>query len=129
MLLSLLEALGKHVLKFVFLFFVIFLHHQAECSETKIPRCVRYFNCSGEDQLNKHTFDENSFISNNELKLIGSTSKQFFKQELFGFDLSEDVLSDPQTLQNLLAKARFVSQNFNVLHFYSIFSQLFPFFL
>lgn len=78
----------------------------AESQENKIPRCLRYFNCTGEDQLHKLTFDEQSFIANNELKLIGSTSKAYYKQELFGLDLSEDVLTDPQLLQNLLAKAR-----------------------
>lgn len=85
---------------------VTFLLFQAESQENKIPRCLRYFNCTGEDQLNKLTFDEQSFIANNELKLIGSTTKAYHKQELFGLDLSEDVLTDPQLLQNLLAKAR-----------------------
>lgn len=86
------------------LFYLCFL---IENPENKIPRCVRYLNCSGEDQMYKLTFDEQSFLANNELKLIGSSSKTYYKQELFGLNLSEDVLSDPQTLQNLLAKARY----------------------
>lgn len=67
---------------------------------------VRFLNCMGEDQLTKHTFHAQSFIANDEIKLIESNLKKFHNQKLFEFDISEDVLSDPTVLQTMLGKAR-----------------------
>lgn len=75
------------------------------CDET-INQNVRFLNCTGEDQLTKHSFHANGFIANDEIKLIESNLRKFHNQKLFDLEISEDVLTDPTVLQNLLGKAR-----------------------
>lgn len=75
------------------------------CDED-ISQNVRFLNCTGDDQLTRHTFHANSFIANDEIKLIESNLKKFHNQKLFDLEFSEDVLTDPTLLQSLLGKAR-----------------------
>lgn len=75
------------------------------CNEDVIYS-IRYFNCTGEDQSNHHPFHAQSFIANNELKLIENIYRKFHNQNLFDFDLSEELLTDSQILHNLFNKAR-----------------------
>lgn len=77
------------------------------CDED-ISQNVRFLHCTGEDNLNKHTFHAHSFIANDEIRLIESNLKKFHNQKLFDLELAEDVLSDPTILQSLLGKARYV---------------------
>lgn len=76
------------------------------CDED-ISQNIRFLHCTGEDHLNRHAFHEQSFIANDEIKLIESNLKKFHNQKLFDLELSEDVLSDPTILQSLLGKARY----------------------
>lgn len=76
------------------------------CDED-INQNVRFLNCTGEDQLTKHTFHAQSFIANDEIKLIESNLRKFHNQKLFDLEFSEDVLTDPALLQSLLGKARY----------------------
>lgn len=73
----------------------------------EICRNLRYLNCTGEDHLNKHTFHAQGFIANDEIKLIECNSRKFHNQKLFDLELSEDVLTDPAILQQLIGKARY----------------------
>lgn len=75
------------------------------CDED-ISQNVRYLNCMGEDQLERLTFHGQSFIANDEIKLIESNLKRFHHQKLFDLDFSEDVLTQPDILKSLLGKAR-----------------------
>lgn len=72
-----------------------------------ISQNVRFLNCTGDDQLTKHTFHGQGFIANDEIKLIESNFKKFHNQKLFDLEFSEDVLTDPAILQDLLGKARY----------------------
>lgn len=74
--------------------------------EEDISQNVRYLNCTGEDQLARHTFHAQSFIENDEIKMVESHLKKFHNQKLFDLEYSEDVLMEPALLQSLLGKAR-----------------------
>lgn len=83
-----------------------FLNISVNCEED-ISQNVRYLHCIGEDQPNKHSFHTQSFILNDEIKLIESNLKKFHNQKLFDLEFSEDVLTEPVLLQSLLGKARY----------------------
>lgn len=82
------------------------LNISVNCEED-ISQNVRYLHCIGEDQPNKHSFHTQSFILNDEIKLIESNLKKFHNQKLFDLEFSEDVLTEPALLQSLLGKARY----------------------
>lgn len=75
----------------------------------------RELHCCGEDQLNKHTFHEKSFIRNNEVRLIENRSRQFHNHKLFDMDISPELMSDTDMLNNLINKARYVRLNCRVV--------------
>lgn len=71
-----------------------------------ISAVLRELNCTGEDQLNNHSFHDKSFIMNNELRLINNRARQFHNQKLFEMDVAPEVLADADILNMMINKAR-----------------------
>lgn len=75
--------------------------------EIKESNVLRYFNCLGEDVLSKHAFHPDSFIECSEMRLIESENAEFSEIILFNLNLSNDSLTEPKMLQNLINKCRY----------------------
>lgn len=74
--------------------------------ETKESNQLRYFNCLGEDVINKNSFHPESFIECGEIGSIVNENSEFYGLILFNLNISDDVLIDSQMLQDLVNKAR-----------------------
>lgn len=70
---------------------------------------MRYFNCLGEDVASKNSFHPESFIECGEISSIHNENAEFCGYTLFDLSLSDDVLLDSKTLQNMVNKSRYGS--------------------